>query len=217
MGILDSITCNDRKGITLPDLVLHNRHCHLQSHRLSTPYSLKQIVLELVPVLVHIRSVHEQLHHDSASLEIVLDRLRICATNRSLAVQLSPGHYGLRLPLSLVDRLLYPSESRRTLTLIEVTEHHQCRTLLGQLVRVANRHVERLCQTDAVAHGHTRLHVLAVLVAVLLPVTPLDRPNRLKEATDIGLNGLIGRSTPEGELRLDRVPHPYHPGLVKIL
>ena len=59
--------------------------------------------------------------------------------------------------------------------------------------------------------------VLAVLVAVLLPVTPFHRPNRLKEATDIGLNGLIGRSTPEGELRLDRVPHPYHPGLVKIL
>ena len=47
---------------------------------------------------------------------------------------------------------------------------------------------------------------------------PFEHPNRLKEATNIGENGLIGSSTPEGELLcLNRVPNPYHPGLIEIL
>lgn len=74
------------------------------------PNSLKQIILELVPVLIHVRPVHEQLHHNAAAFEIVLDRLRIGATDRSLAVKLSPGHDRLRLPLPVIDRLLYPQQ-----------------------------------------------------------------------------------------------------------
>ena len=167
-------------------LVLHDRFGHLHQTMPPTANSVKQIVLEVVPVLIHVGRVHEQLHHYTASSEIVLDSLGISPSNRSLAVQLSPGHDGVRLPLSLVDGFLYSSVRSHESTLIEITEHHQRRTLLRQFIRVADRHVERLRQPDTVAHRHARLNILAVLVTVLLNVNSVQQQNRLKEATNIG-------------------------------
>ena len=191
MRVLHAVARHDREGVALVHLVLDQRLRHL----------LPQVVLEGHPLGAHVGLVHEQLHHHARALEVVLDRVRLRAPDRLLAVGLRPRDDGLRRPLLVVDALLYALTRHSGPTLVEVAEHHQRRALLRELVGVAHRHVEALRDADAVAHGHRRLHELTVLVAVLLEVNGEEKRNGLEVATDVGHNRLIGRTTPEGELR----------------
>ena len=180
-------------------------------------YTLKQVVLEIIPVLPHITFVDKQLYHDSTSLEVVLDGIRICTPDCLLTVLLCPRNDGLRLPLTLVDRLFYKSLHHHEPTLIEVTEHHQSGALLWKLVCITHSHVKGFCKTDAVSHGHASLHIFLILIAVLLAISTTPNLHSLEESTDVWRDRLVGSATPERKLMINPEKRRNHPCLVQVI
>ena len=166
-------------------------------------YTLKQVVLEIIPVLTHITFVDKQLYHDSTSLEVVLDGIHICTPDCLLTVLLCPRNDGLRLPFTLVDRLFYESLHHHEPTLIEVTEHHQS--------------VKGFCKTDAVSHGHASLHIFLILIAVLLAMSTTPNLHSLEESTDVWRDRLVGSAAPERKLMINPEKRRNHPCLVQVI